>query len=93
MLRVGGRAVILEFAPPDNALLRWGYELYCNQLLPRLGALISRDRVGAYRYLPRSIQTFDGRGAMERRLPDAGFAHVRSEAMNLGGVVLYVAVA
>ena len=93
VLRAGGRAVILEFAPPDNALLRWGYELYCNQLLPRLGALISRDRVGAYRYLPRSIQTFDGRGAMERRLPDAGFAHVRSEAMNLGGVVLYVAVA
>lgn len=89
VLRPGGRAVILEFATPDNPVLRWGYRLYCEVVVPRVGALISRDRGGAYRYLPRSILTFDTRRSMVLRLEDAGFADVTSRALNLGGVVVY----
>lgn len=87
--RPGGRVVILEFALPENRLLRWGYRLYCEYVLPRLATLISGDRSGAYRYLPRSIQTFDRRGVLAHRLEQAGFSSVRVEGMNLGGVVLY----
>ncbi len=89
VLRSTGRAVILEFANPENPLLRWGHRIYCEAILPRLGAWIARDRSGAYRYLPRSIETFDTPSIMSRRLRDAGFASVSVERMNFGGVVLY----
>jgi len=87
--RPGGRVVILEFALPENRLLRWGYRFYCERVLPRLAMLISGDRSGAYRYLPKSIQTFEARGVLAHRLKQAGFGNVRVEGMNLGGVVLY----
>jgi demethylmenaquinone methyltransferase/2-methoxy-6-polyprenyl-1,4-benzoquinol methylase len=89
VMRPGGRVVILEFALPEGGLLRWTYRLYCERVLPRLATLISRDRSGAYRYLPRSIQTFDRREVLARRLEQAGFSGVTAEGMNLGGVVLY----
>jgi len=87
--RPGARVVILEFARPENPLLRRAYELYCDAVLPRLGRLIAGDRVGAYRYLPKSVQTFEPPRAMIGRLQAAGFGDVRMQSMNLGGVVLY----
>lgn len=91
VLRRGGRCAILEFATPANPVLRWMYERYCRVVLPALGRLVSRDRSDAYRYLPRSIETFDTPPMMERRLLDAGFATVRTQLMNFGGVALYLA--
>lgn len=87
--RPGARVVILEFATPESLVLRWLYQFYCDVILPRIGAFISRDRTGAYRYLPRSIQTFEPVATMVRRLQDVGFVAVTATRMNLGGVVLY----
>jgi len=92
VLRPGGRAVILEFALPENVLVRAGHRFYCNVILPRLAALISRDRSGAYQYLPRSIQTFERCSGMVERLRRIGFEPVTARPMNLGSVVLYRAV-
>lgn len=89
VLRPGGRAVILEFAPPENVLVRIGYRLYTESILPRVAARLSRDTTGAYRYLPRSIQTFERRADMEARLRNAGFDDVRSAPLNFGSVVIY----
>ncbi|MBL8877845.1 MAG: ubiquinone/menaquinone biosynthesis methyltransferase [Phycisphaerales bacterium] len=91
VLRRGGRCAILEFATPENSAMRWMYEQYCRVVLPALGSLVSRDRSGAYRYLPKSIETFDTPPMMERRLIDAGFATVQTRLMNFGGVALYLA--
>ena len=87
--RPGARVAILEFATPQNTVWRWAYRLYCEVVLPRLGAWLSGDRSGAYRYLPRSIQTFETTAGMVRRLHDAGFREVHMTRLNLGGVVLY----
>jgi demethylmenaquinone methyltransferase/2-methoxy-6-polyprenyl-1,4-benzoquinol methylase len=87
--RPGARVVILEFATPRGPLVRWAYRLYCERVLPLLAWLLSRDRTGAYRYLPRSIRTFETAETMVRRLEDAGFGEVELWRMNLGGVVLY----
>ena len=89
VLRPGGRAVILEFAPPENALVRVGYRLYTESILPRIAARLSRDTTGAYRYLPRSIRTFERRAEMEARLRRVGFDDVRSLPLNWGSVVIY----
>ncbi|MEP0846890.1 MAG: ubiquinone/menaquinone biosynthesis methyltransferase [Phycisphaerae bacterium] len=89
VLRPGGRTVILEFALPENAPIRAVYRFYCERILPILAAWISRDRSGAYKYLPQSIRTFERREAMLDRLCAAGFARVRAVPLNLGGVVIY----
>jgi demethylmenaquinone methyltransferase/2-methoxy-6-polyprenyl-1,4-benzoquinol methylase len=89
VLRPGGRVVILEFALPENRLLRWVYRAYCERVLPAMAALINRDRTGAYRYLPSSIRLFERRGAMVERLERAGFARVTAKPLNFGGVVIY----
>lgn len=89
VLRPGGRLIILEFALPENPLLRGLYRFYCERVLPILAAAISRDRDGAYRYLPGSIRTFESRNAMITRLASCGFSPVSAVSMNLGGVVLY----
>lgn len=91
VLRPGGRVVILEFATPEHPVLRWGYRVYCDTLLPRVGAWLSRDASGAYRYLPRSIETFETRSSMLGRLRDAGFEGARLRNLTLGGVVVYAA--
>ncbi len=89
VLRAGGRCVILEFAMPESRLVRWGYRIYSDRVLPLLATWVSRDHTGAYRYLPRSIQTFDRRGRMVARLRSAGFEDVRAVPLNLGTVVIY----
>lgn len=86
--RPGARVVILEFATPENPLIRWGYRLYCEQVLPRLAAWLSGDRVGAYRYLARSIRTFESAVQLRARLEVAGFTQVTAQLLNWGGVVL-----
>jgi demethylmenaquinone methyltransferase / 2-methoxy-6-polyprenyl-1,4-benzoquinol methylase len=87
--RPGARLVILEFALPERPVLRWGYRLYCEYLLPTVGAFLSHDRVGAYRYLARSIGTFETVHTMVGRLRDAGFGDLDVRRMNFGSVVLY----
>ncbi len=87
--RPGARVVILEFAMPANAFWRWAYGLYCRVVLPWIGALVSRDRSGAYHYLPRSIHTFEPAAALARRLEKAGFRPVQYWPLNFGGVILY----
>ena len=52
VLRPGGRLVILEFSLPTNRLLRGLYNFYFRKVLPRTATLISRDKTGAYKYLP-----------------------------------------
>lgn len=89
VLKPGGRCVILEFAAPENPLVRAGYRFYTHVLLPRIGAALSRDRANAYRYLPRSIESFARRGELVVRLRQAGFENVTSKAMNFGSVVIF----
>jgi len=91
VLRVGGRAVILEFSIPERAILRQLYLFYFNHLLPRVAALISRDRSGAYRYLPRSVLSFQSDEVVCLDLKSAGFSEVTVHRRSCGIVTVYVA--
>ncbi len=91
VLADGGRAVILEFTRPSNRLWRYLYEFYASSIMPWGATLVSRDRTGAYRYLPRSVVSFPDAGAMCRHLKRAGFATVTATPMTFGVVTIYVA--
>jgi demethylmenaquinone methyltransferase/2-methoxy-6-polyprenyl-1,4-benzoquinol methylase len=89
VLRPGGRVIILEFSLPTNPILRGLYNFYFRQVLPRTATLISRDKTGAYRYLPQSVNTFIGREQMMQMLRDAGFEQVEQFPMTFGVCVCY----
>ncbi len=89
VLRPGGRLIILEFSLPANPVLRWLNDLYCGRIMPITATLIARDRSGAYKYLPRSVNSFIDRGAMLGMIADAGFADGVHRPLTFGVAVCY----
>ena len=89
VLRPAGRLIILEFSLPTNPLLRGLYNFYFRQILPRTATLISRDKTGAYKYLPESVNTFISRDAMTRMMQGAGFTSVEQHPLTFGVCVCY----
>jgi len=89
VLKPGGRLVVLEFTEPKNPLIRWGNNLYTRVIMPRTATAISRDRSGAYKYLPRSIERFLDREAMAGALREAGFSSVAVQPLTFGVCALY----
>jgi demethylmenaquinone methyltransferase / 2-methoxy-6-polyprenyl-1,4-benzoquinol methylase len=87
----GGRLIVLEFAEPKLAPVRWFNGLYCRQIMPRTATWISGDRSGAYRYLPKSVQTFLTPDQMAAKLKAAGFATIEFEPLSLGICICYCA--
>jgi demethylmenaquinone methyltransferase/2-methoxy-6-polyprenyl-1,4-benzoquinol methylase len=84
VLRPGGRLIVLEFALPNHPLLRELYNFYFKQVLPRTATWISRDKTGAYKYLPRSVSTFFKPDQMAIMLRSASFSNVSAHPMTFG---------
>ncbi len=74
VLRPGGRVAILEVDAPRSTVLRTGYDVWFNKVVPRLGAALS-DRE-AYDYLPRSVAYLPATPVLRRMMADAGYSGV-----------------
>ena len=64
------------------------FNFYFHKVMPIIGGIISGD-LGAYRYLPRSVNTFFTREQMVGALGDAGFADVAAYPQTFGIAVAY----
>lgn len=84
VLRPGGRLVILEFAEPRFAPVRWFNDVYCRRVMPVTATWISKDTSGAYKYLPKSVQTFTPPEELKSWMIAAGFAGPRDWGLSLG---------
>lgn len=91
VLRAGGRLVILEFDEPRVPVVRQLSRFYTRVVMPWTATLIARDRSGAYRYLPRSVETFLDRDALARLLRECGFDAVQQVALCTGVAVVTTA--
>ncbi|HWL92425.1 MAG TPA: bifunctional demethylmenaquinone methyltransferase/2-methoxy-6-polyprenyl-1,4-benzoquinol methylase UbiE [Phycisphaerae bacterium] len=91
VLRPGGRAVILEFWMPRSGVLAGLYRFYFRRVLPRMAAMISRDRSGAYNYLPRSVETFIDEARMKQRFEAAGLHLSAQRSFSFGIVTVMIA--
>ncbi|TVQ33723.1 MAG: bifunctional demethylmenaquinone methyltransferase/2-methoxy-6-polyprenyl-1,4-benzoquinol methylase UbiE [Phycisphaeraceae bacterium] len=89
VLRPGGRLVVLEFSEPRSPLIARMNRFWCSTVMPRTATWISRDTSGAYRYLPRSIETFLDREEMVRSLDAAGFGAITQKPLTFGVCVCY----
>ena len=88
VLAPGARLVILEFTTPPNPLVRAGYLLYFNRILPVLGRIVS-GHPWAYTYLPESVKEFPGPDALESRMASAGFRDTGHELLTFGIAALH----
>ena len=92
VLRPGGVLAVLEFGLPGWAPARWAHRLYTERIMPFTATLIARDRSGAYRYLPRSVDTFLSPEGVAQAAAHAGFVEVRTRRLTLGTCAITTAV-
>ena len=85
VVRPGGKVLILEFTTPRNPLLRRGYLAYFGHVLPRVGRLIARSEIDAYRYLPDSVAKWPMPDELKERMEKAGLRNVGYDLV-FGGV-------
>ncbi len=90
VLAPGGRVAVLEFAIPTTPGVRAAYLWYFNQVLPRIGRLISKHNA-AYGYLPASVGAFATPDEFVTILRQSGFIEIQAVPLTLGIVYLYTA--
>lgn len=90
-LKNDGRLIVLEFSIPRNPLVRWVYAQYSHRLLPRIGAMISKDKE-AYTYLPESVEVFPSPERFSEILRGVGFRSVRRRSQSFGIAYIYEAI-
>jgi demethylmenaquinone methyltransferase/2-methoxy-6-polyprenyl-1,4-benzoquinol methylase len=88
VLKPGGKALILEFSRPADAI-RPVYELYTFKVLPQMGKLVTDDEQ-SYRYLAESIRMHPDQDALLAMMQAAGFERCRYYNLAGGIVALHV---
>ena len=91
VLRPGGRLAILEIPKMEAGFLRPFARFHFNQVVPRLGRVIS-GHGSAYTYLPVSVDHFLTPRELTGRLRDHGFEVTQVRLLMFQTVALHVAV-
>jgi demethylmenaquinone methyltransferase/2-methoxy-6-polyprenyl-1,4-benzoquinol methylase len=83
VLAPGGRAVVLDFGKPENALTAALYRGFLVTIMPAIGWLFHGDP-DTYRYIPKSLERYPAQRGVEKAMRAAGFSNVRYEDRLLG---------
>lgn len=88
VLAPGGQLVMVEFALPPRGLCGKAYAFYLQQVIPRVGRLVSGS-AGAYAYLAASVGGFlRGEGVLAL-MRETGLGNVSAKPLTGGIVTLY----
>lgn len=85
VLKPGGKMACLEFYSPPNRIWRGLYNWYSYHIMPRLGAIVARDRSGVYNYLPDSIRVWYTEDRYKELMQEAGFVDCQYKRLS-GGI-------
>jgi len=88
VLKIGGRALVLEFSQVRAEFLKPLYDFHSFEVLPRLGQLIAGD-ASSYRYLAESIRKHPDQETLKAMLETAGFARVDVRNLAAGIVAIH----
>ena len=83
VLSSGGRAVILDFGKPDNAVANAIYQAFLNTMMPAVGWIFHGDPE-TYLYIPESLKRYPAQRGVERLMREAGFDKAWHEDRLLG---------
>jgi demethylmenaquinone methyltransferase/2-methoxy-6-polyprenyl-1,4-benzoquinol methylase len=89
VLRPGGRLVVLEFDRPTLPLIGALSDFYTRRVMPVTATLISGDRSGAYKYLPKSVATFLTRDQLSQAITSVGFVNATVAPLTFGVCVCH----
>ena len=84
VLKPGGVLAVLEFGLPAWGPARFAHRLYTERIMPITATIIARDRSGAYRYLPRSVDTFLSPEGVAQAAAAAGLAGAETRRLTMG---------
>ena len=87
-LKPGGKAMILEFSEPSQAI-KPAYDLYSFKVLPLLGKLVASDE-DSYQYLAESIRVHPDQETLKSMMEEAGFERCRYHNLAAGIVALHI---
>ncbi len=90
VLKPGGKLAVLELTRPQRAPIRWLYDFYTLQILPRIGRTLSV--ADAYLYLPMSIRYYEDRATIADYMRQAGFTNVCYRDLTFGVVCVHMGV-
>jgi demethylmenaquinone methyltransferase/2-methoxy-6-polyprenyl-1,4-benzoquinol methylase len=88
VLKIGGRALILEFSHVRIGALKPLYDFHSFEVLPRIGKLVANDEE-SYRYLAESIRKHPDQAALKAMMETAGFARVDVRNLAAGIVAIH----
>tara|TARA_B100000809_G_scaffold264760_1_gene321506 strand:+ start:1195 stop:1923 length:729 start_codon:yes stop_codon:yes gene_type:complete len=88
VLKVSGRAVILEFSKPKKFPVKQTYYIYSRYILPTIGKVVSKD-ARAYTYLPESIAAFPEGEEFKSIMKKVGYKNVGSKLVSGGIATIY----
>src|SRR5689334_12117550 len=83
VLKSEGRLLILEGSIPQNRWIRPLFLFYLRHILPRIGALLSKNEK-AYRYLNETMETFPSGELFCALLKQAGFLSASAHPLTWG---------
>lgn len=81
-LRPGGRLALLEVCEPKGRVVRAGFSMWFNHVVPVIGGLLSD--CDAYRYLPRSVAYLPAADELRAMVRAAGFSGVNRHVLSGG---------
>jgi demethylmenaquinone methyltransferase / 2-methoxy-6-polyprenyl-1,4-benzoquinol methylase len=87
VLKVGGRALVLEFSQVKPEWFRPIYDFHSFKVLPKLGKLFAND-ADSYQYLAESIRKHPDQDTLQTMMSDAGFS--RCSHRNLSGGIVAI---
>lgn len=88
VLKVGGRALVLEFSQVQPEWFRPIYDFHSFKVLPRLGQLFAKD-AGSYQYLAESIRKHPPQDELKAMMATAGFGRTDYRNLSAGIVAIH----
>lgn len=91
VLKIGGKAVILEFSKPKAFPIKQLYNFYFHYITPTIGKLFSKDK-SAYSYLPESVAAFPDGEAFVKLMQQVGFKQTKCRPLAFGVCSIYTGI-
>ncbi|GAB2489048.1 bifunctional demethylmenaquinone methyltransferase/2-methoxy-6-polyprenyl-1,4-benzoquinol methylase UbiE [Arenimonas alkanexedens] len=88
VLKVGGRALVLEFSQVKPEWFRPVYDFHSFKVLPRLGKLFAND-ADSYQYLAESIRKHPPQDELKAMMSAAGFERTDYRNLSAGIVAIH----
>jgi demethylmenaquinone methyltransferase/2-methoxy-6-polyprenyl-1,4-benzoquinol methylase len=89
ILKPGGIAYILEFSQAKGMVFKPLFKFYFLRILPLLGRMISKD-IGAYTYLPESVEKFPSGDDFLNIMKKEGFTDTLYLSLTFGVASIYL---